>query len=113
MNAGVPVDPEHRRNLDVREFRTLGYLQEVNRLFMHPLGLALSVAINEDGTEQLGPIWDYRDDPEGLGFAAMPDLVDEMHWKAARVEAERAAKVAKRAETLDAVDGVQPLPARG
>lgn len=52
--------------IDVAEFRTLGYLQEVNRRFLHPLGLALEVVIDDDGSERLGGIWDYRDDPEGM-----------------------------------------------
>ena len=52
--------------MDIKEFRELGYLQEVNRVFFHPLGLALAVEINEDGTETLKGLWDYRDDPEGI-----------------------------------------------
>lgn len=58
------------RNIDVKEFRRLGFLQEANRKFFHPLGLALEVVINGDGTETLGGIWDYRDDPEGNLFGA-------------------------------------------
>ena len=54
--------------LDIAEFRKLGFLQEANRQFFHPLGLALEVTINEDGTETLGRIWDGRDDPEGFIF---------------------------------------------
>lgn len=54
--------------IDIKEFRELGYLQELNRQFLHPLGLALEVMLHEDGTEELGGIWDYRDDPEGVQF---------------------------------------------
>lgn len=54
--------------LDIAKFREEGYLQEANRLFFHPLGLALEVSIDDDGTETLGRIWDYRDDPEGMLF---------------------------------------------
>lgn len=54
--------------IDIKEFRKLGFLQEVNRKFFHPLGLALEVIINEDGTETLGGVWDYRKDPEGNFF---------------------------------------------
>ena len=58
------------RRIDVKEFRRLGILQEVNRRFFHPLGLALEVIVNdEDGAETLGGIWDYRDDPEGNFFS--------------------------------------------
>jgi hypothetical protein len=60
------IDPKY---MDIGEFRDLGYLQEVNRLFFHPLGLALSVAAGEDGGNAvLHGIWDERDDPEGLMF---------------------------------------------
>ena len=54
--------------IDVKEFREQGFLQEANRMFFHPLGLALSIQINEDGTEEFGGIWDYREDPEGITF---------------------------------------------
>ena len=35
---------------------------------MHPLGLALEIIIKDDGKEQLGGIWDYRDDEEGIYY---------------------------------------------
>lgn len=54
--------------MPIKEFRETGFLQEVNRLFFHPRGLALEVMVEEDGTERLGGIWDYRDDPEGIVF---------------------------------------------
>ena len=54
--------------LDIKEFRGHGYLQEANRLFFHPLGLALEVMVDPDGNERLGGVWDYRDDPEGMNF---------------------------------------------
>lgn len=60
--------------IPIAEFRKLGYLQEVNRRFLHPLGLAIEVEVEEDGTERLGGVWDYRDDPEGMLFA--PDDID-------------------------------------
>ena len=56
------------KHMDIKEFREQGFLQEANRLYFHPLGLALEVAINHDGSESLGDIWDYRDDPEGMLF---------------------------------------------
>jgi hypothetical protein len=52
--------------MDIAEFRDQGYLQEVNRLVLHPAGLALEVVVNEDGTEQLGGVLDCREDPEGI-----------------------------------------------
>ena len=59
------------KRLSIKEFWEGGYLQELNRQFLHPLGLALEVIIDTEqyGDIQLGGIWDYRDDPEGLIFA--------------------------------------------
>lgn len=61
------TDDETRR-IGISEFREAGYLQEVNRRLLHPLGLALEVVIEEDGTERLGGVLDYRDDPEGIRY---------------------------------------------
>lgn len=53
----------------ISEFVDEGYLQEVNRRFFHPLGLALEVIVNDSGKPiALGGVWDYRNDPEGLLF---------------------------------------------
>lgn len=52
--------------MDIKEFRKKGYLQELNRRFLHPLGLAMEVLIDDDGNETLGGVWDYRDDKEGI-----------------------------------------------
>lgn len=54
--------------MNIKEFREIGLLQEINRLFLHPLGLALSVEVDENGNEELRDIWDYRNDPEGIIF---------------------------------------------
>ena len=54
--------------MSIREFREVGLLQELNRLFLHPLGLALEVIIdNETGVVAFGGIW-QTDDPEGIVF---------------------------------------------
>ncbi len=90
----MPESPPVKR-MDIAEFRRDGYLQELNRLFLHPLGLALEVVVEdcdcgeghvEKGPagaiysapcgrcggsgkrEWLGGVWDYRDDPEGILF---------------------------------------------
>lgn len=71
--------------MDLNEFLNEGYLQEVNRQFFHPLGLALSVTCDEDGNvTDIWGLWDYRDDPEGMIFG---DTMDAE--KAAKVAAER------------------------
>jgi len=70
------------KHIDIREFVDEGYLQEVNRRFLHPLGLALEVVEEPDGSCRIGGVWDYRDDPEGVLFA--PEALDAD--KALRVE---------------------------
>lgn len=69
--------------MDVNEFIEEGYLQELNRRFLHPLGLAIECEVDEDGEARLGRVWDYRDDPEGLYFEIDPEAFKE---KAERIE---------------------------
>ncbi len=71
------------KRIDVAEFQAEGYLQEVNRRFLHPLGLALEVLRHDDGTVALGGVWDYRDDPEGMAFGG--DFAS-LRGKAARID---------------------------
>lgn len=91
--------------LDITEFREAGYLQEANRQFFHPVGLALEVIQEADGTERLGGVWDYRTDPEGMLFG--PDVLSAE--KADRVARERASKQIRRFREAACVGGVQPL----
>lgn len=82
------------KGIDIAEFRKQGYLHEINRLILHPLGLGLGVAFEPCGcdaghveagpagatfsvpctrchdgfVERLGGIWDHRDDPEGMQY---------------------------------------------
>ena len=89
------------KRMDLTEFRNEGYLQEVNRQFFHPLGLALEVVMEEDGTiSRLGGIWDYRDDPEGMFFG--PDITSSPEWeeKKKKVEAQLDRVTPGRKETL-------------
>lgn len=59
-----------RKRIAISDFRRLGYLQEVNRRFLHPLGLALEVIQGDDG-EELGGVWDSREDLEGIAFEGL------------------------------------------
>ena len=60
---------EEIKRIDIKEFRELGFIQEINRRLLHPCGLALEVIIDtETGETSLGGVWDYRDDPEGMAF---------------------------------------------
>lgn len=84
------------RYMDIAEFRELGYLQEVNRRLLHPLGLALEAELLPDGTERLGGIWDCRDDPEGAYYG--PGAIDPE--KAERVDEELVGRYDARQELL-------------
>ncbi len=57
--------------LSIREFKESGLLQEVNRLFFHPRGMALTIEAPMDLTKEDG--WklahiQVTDDPEGFMF---------------------------------------------
>lgn len=57
------------KKMSPKEFYELGFLQEANRQFFHPLGIALEMVIDNDTGEcEFGSIWDYRDDEEGIIF---------------------------------------------
>ena len=70
------------KRMSINEFHEKGFLQEVNRQFFHPLGLALEIIIDDEGNKSLGGIWDFRDDPEGMFFAENPDPIKVANVKA-------------------------------
>jgi len=45
-----------------------GLLFEINRILLHPLGMALEINVDDETGDpvSIGGIWDYRDDPEGI-----------------------------------------------
>jgi hypothetical protein len=90
------------KKMPINEFRDFGFLQEANRQFFHPLGLALQVVVDDQGNYSLGGIWDYRDDPEGIIFSNGVDA-----QKAKRVMALQATKATQRNEALGYV--IQPM----
>jgi hypothetical protein len=59
------------KQMSIDEFRDLGLLQEINRKFLHPLGLAMFVAIGAGAETTIGGIFDGRDDPEGFCFGGV------------------------------------------
>lgn len=79
-----------------KEFRELGFLRELNRQFLHPLGLALTTVREADGTERFGDVDDRRDEPEGLAFAPAVLATEAAHEQAQEIEALRAAKTIPR-----------------
>lgn len=95
------------KTVDPREFRDSGLLQEVNRQWFHPRGLALYVTVDSGaGTVGFGGILDARDDPEGFLFAPEePDAAKAV--EAARLlETRLAARIALGCDS----NGIQPLP---
>jgi len=101
------MSEEDIKYIDIKEFRELGILQELNRLFLHPLGLALEVIIEEDGTEKLGRIWDYREDDEGIRYGASTISTSSFKEKAENFRKMCEEKHKKRTDILGYV--VQPL----
>lgn len=93
--------------MDIKEFVELGLLQEVNRLFFHPRGLALQVTVSDDGSKyRLDGVWDYREDPEGICFGNLDPKVSNR--KAVTVQQLLDSKAQFRQQNLGYV--IQPLP---
>ncbi len=90
--------------MSVKEFIEFGYLHEVNRRVLHPLGLALEVVEEADGRCSFSGVQDFRDDPEGMVFAE-----DTLSFeKADRVAMEEALRLETRHRALGF--WVQPVP---
>ena len=98
------------KRIDPKEFREEGYLQEVNRQFLHPLGLALEVNIDDEtGETTLGGIWDFREDPEGIWFGEIEgERKEEFRKRTRAVEQEQYSRRGPREEALGFF--VQPIP---
>lgn len=107
-DAGAPVTPLTLADLpemSFAELRSSGVLQEVNRWFFHPLGLALTVA--EDPLDRRGRrllVIDSRDDLEGVRF---DDVTDEMRARGEAVKADFNGRSIVREDRLGYV--VQPI----
>jgi len=70
-------DLEIPRYMPLTELKDKGYIQEVNRMFFHPLGLSLTITSK-------GCVWgltvvDYTDDLEGVCFPST--MVDSEDFK--------------------------------
>lgn len=84
--ASENIEPRRQpTKMTAKSFQNAGYLQEVNRRFFHPLGLAMWI---DPETDEMG-IFDDRADPDGWQFGA-PDQVgvELMRLKAAAIDAE-------------------------
>jgi hypothetical protein len=96
------------QGMDLQEFMRLGFLQEANRVFFHPVGLALTVVTDTDtGTSTL-VVDDERGDPEGFVFP--PEMLDTeaARAKAAHVQELWESKVEARIALLGAP--IQDVP---
>ena len=89
------------QTMALQEFMDFGYLAELNRQFLHPLGLALAI----DPEDRTVAVWDAREDPEGWSFNS--EVILQLSAKAGRVAEEFATRMAVRLEKLGY--GVQPL----
>jgi len=100
------------KKMGIEEFVAKGFLQEANRQFFHPLGLALEVTETEDGQLRLSGVWDCRDEPEGIVFTDLTS--QESLRKAVDVVTERDRHAASRAVLLRGVCTgiIQPLGSR-
>lgn len=98
------VSGKEVKRMNIKLFREIGYLQELNRQFLHPLGLALEVTIDPDGSQRLGGVWDYSDDPEGMAYGGN---LERLREKAKRVKLLQDSKAKTRMERLGYV--IQPI----
>lgn len=97
----VVSGPSEIKYVNVKEFRDFGYLQEVNRLFLHPLGMSLVIDDNPATGAKLAGILDYRDNAAGIIFdcANMPkDVLADMKMKQYRVQQQWRERADKRDE---------------
>ena len=90
-----------------------GYLQEVNRLFFHPLGLALTVHMDCHGQPETTvftglSIQDWRHDPEGFAFDESVTSLPNFRENAEKIEQEISAALARRQKALGY--GIQIVP---
>ncbi|MFW6310688.1 MAG: hypothetical protein ACOC1K_00470 [Nanoarchaeota archaeon] len=100
------MDTNNIKFINIREFREKGYLQELNRNFLHPLGLALSIKIDDDGNECLGGIWDYRNDKGGIYYnlsESNKDRIEKFEKNRIFIENEFEKRKEKRIEVLGSI----------
>lgn len=98
-----------RPTITPAEFRDFGYLAEVNRCVLHPLGLAASVSVDRRGRVTLGPIYDDRDDLEGVRYEGAEV---ERREKYDRVHVEWRRRFYVRRDVLGYMVQPPPNPAR-
>jgi hypothetical protein len=93
-----------QHKFDLNELRALGILREVNRVFFHPLGLALAVECDRDTEAPHAICLLETTDPEGYAFGELDrDKVARFkEWAAGRAP-ERQAALGYTVQPLDEV----------
>lgn len=56
------------QKVSVRELMDEGYIQEMNRVFLHPLGLSMGISSDESGEPVIEGIFDYRGQEKPVAF---------------------------------------------
>jgi hypothetical protein len=101
--------------MSIKEFVEFGFLQEANRRFFHPLGLALVAETKENdaGMEWvLAGVVDGRNDPVGILFESpvVQEVAEAHAAKYARVEKLMSEMAAKRSMLKGCnEDGIQSM----
>lgn len=54
--------------VDLKEFMDKGYLQEINRLVLHPCGMSMTFQYTKKGVLKMRGILDRREDDAGIWF---------------------------------------------
>lgn len=97
------------KRMTVKEFRELGLLQETNRLFLHPMGLALEVIVEGDGegneTVRFGEIWDEREDPVGIFYEPGVHTQEKAERVLALFQAKQSARIAEFGTHIQQFEG--------
>jgi hypothetical protein len=108
-HPAVRSDLDPHGDMTPAEFRALGLLQEVNRLYLHPLGYAMGVRFRSEIPEAGDPgefFVAITDDEEGFVFEPFtPEEVERGHQLAERYRSQ----TAKREYNLQLPNGIQPL----
>lgn len=90
--------------MDLGEFKSSGLLQEVNRRFLHIMGLALGVGTWPDGTKEMVVIDNKATQTSGMIY---PDMGEDHEARAANVQKLYDDMAAARQRTYGFV--IQPL----
>ena len=96
---------QESRYVPIQEFVEFGYLQELNRQFLHPLGMALAWGFDDDAEIVLMGIQDHRSATDGMIFADLSD--EESRTKERKVAAECDRRMSARMSSVGS--WVQPM----